>query len=60
MAFLLAAKLFEVHRLSLDKAAEFCHMSKLRFMFELERLQMPAINLDDDPIADELYAFQAD
>jgi predicted HTH domain antitoxin len=54
LAFLLAAKLFEVHRLSLGKAAEFCRMSKLRFMFELGRLQIPVMNLDDDQIADEL------
>jgi len=54
LAFLLAAKLFEVRRLSLGKAAEFCHMSKLRFMFELGRLQIPVMNLDDDQIADEL------
>ena len=54
MRFLLAVKLFELHRLSLGKAAEFCEMSKLRFMFELGRLQIPVINLDDDQIADEL------
>ena len=54
LTFLLAVKLFEVHRLSLGKAAEFCRMGKLRFMFELGRLQVPVINLDDDQIADEL------
>lgn len=54
LAFLLAAKLFEVHRLSIGKAAEFCGMNKIRFMFELGRLGIPVINLDDDQIADEL------
>jgi predicted HTH domain antitoxin len=54
LAFLLAAKLFELRRLSLGKAAAFCHMSKLQFMYELGRLQIPIINLDDDQIADEL------
>lgn len=54
LTFLLAAKLFEIHRLSLGKAAEFCRMTKLRFMFEIGRLQIPVINLDDDQIADEL------
>ena len=54
LTFLLAVKLFEVHRLSLGKAAEFCRMGKLRFMFELGRLQVPVMNLDDDQIADEL------
>ncbi len=54
LAFLLAVKLFELRRLSLGKAAVFCQMPKLQFMFELGRLQVPVINLDDDQIADEL------
>ncbi len=54
LRFLLALKLFELHRLTLGKAAEFGGMSKLRFMFELGRLHVPVINLDDDQIADEL------
>ena len=54
LRFLLAVKLFELHRLSIGKAAEFCGMGKVRFLFELGRLQVPAINLDDDQIADEL------
>lgn len=54
LRFLLAVKLFELHRLSLGKAAEFCGMSKLHFMFELGRLQVPVMNLHDDQIADEL------
>jgi predicted HTH domain antitoxin len=54
MRFLLAVKLFELHRLSIGKAAEFCGMNKTHFMFELGRLQVPVINLDDDQIADEL------
>ncbi len=54
LSFLLAAKLFELHRLSLGKAAEFCNMPKIRFMFELGRINISAINLDDDQIADEL------
>lgn len=54
MRFLLAVKLFELHRLTMGKAAEFCGMQKLRFMFELGRLQVPVINLDDDQIVDDL------
>ena len=54
LSFLLAVKLFELHRLSLGKAADFCRMNKLQFMYELGRLQVPVINLDDDQIADEL------
>lgn len=48
LTFLLAVKLFELRRLSLGKAA------KPQFMYELGRLQIPVINLDDDQIADEL------
>ena len=54
MKFLLAVKLFELHRLSLGKAAEFCNMDKIHFMFELGRMKIPVMNLDDDQIADEL------
>ena len=45
-----------MRRLTLGKAADFCRMDKLRFMFELGRMKVPVINLDDDQIADELRA----
>ena len=55
LIFLLAVKLFEeLYRCSLGKAAQFCNMNKIQFMFELGRLEIPVINLDDDQIADEL------
>ncbi len=54
LQFLLAVKLFELRRLSLGKAAESCQMSKISFMYELGRFQIPVINLDDDQIQDEL------
>ncbi|EDN69201.1 Protein of unknown function UPF0175 [Beggiatoa sp. PS] len=54
LRFLLAVKLFELHRLSLGKAAEFCDMNKIKFMYELGRMEIPVINLDDDQISDEL------
>ncbi|MEI7868043.1 MAG: UPF0175 family protein [Candidatus Methylumidiphilus sp.] len=54
LRFLLAVKLFEMKRLSLGKAAEFCGLGKLRFMFELGRLKIPVINLDEDQFSDEL------
>ena len=54
LRFLLAVKLFELHRLTLGKAAEFCGMAKIHFMYELGRLKVPVINLRDDQIADEL------
>ncbi|MBC6471458.1 MAG: UPF0175 family protein [Hormoscilla sp. GM102CHS1] len=68
LLFLLAVKLYELRRLSLGKAAEFCHMHKIQFMFEhgcrlpdppatqcaIGRMKIPVINLDDDQIADDL------
>ena len=54
LRFLLAVKLFELHRLTLGKAARFCEMTKPRFMFELGRLKIPVINLQADQMADEL------
>jgi predicted HTH domain antitoxin len=54
MQFLLAVKLFELGRLSLGKAAEFCGLSKTRFMDRLGELKIPVINLAEDQIADEL------
>lgn len=54
LCFLLAVKLFELRRLSLGKAAQLCGMSKLNFMDEVSRMEIPVINLDDDQIRDEL------
>jgi len=54
LRFLLAVKLFELRRISLGKAAEFCEMGKVFFMNELGRMGIPVINLDDDQIKDEL------
>jgi predicted HTH domain antitoxin len=52
--FLLAVKLFELRRLSLGKAAEMVGVSKLHFLDQLAKLEVPVINLDDDQIEDEL------
>jgi predicted HTH domain antitoxin len=54
MLFLLAAKLFEMGRLSVGKAAELCNMNKIKFRDELGSLEIPVINLDDDQILEEL------
>ena len=51
---LVAAKLFELRRLSIGKAAELAGLPKLRFMEELAHLEIPVINLSDEQIADEL------
>ncbi len=54
LRFLLAVKLFELRRLSLGKAAEVSGMSKILFMEELGRMEIPVINLDDEQIQEEL------
>ncbi len=54
MRFLLAAKMFEIRRLSLGKASELAGMTRLRFMDELGRFRIPVINLAADQIQDEL------
>lgn len=54
LRFLLAVKLFELGRLSLGKAGEIAGMSKLLFMDELGRREIPVINLSEDQLADEL------
>jgi predicted HTH domain antitoxin len=54
LRFLLAVKLFELSRLSLGKAAQFCGMHKINFMDEIGRMGIPVINLDDEQIQDEL------
>lgn len=54
----LALKLFELGRLSLGKAAEFCGLSKTRFMDRLGELKIPVINLAKDQIADEVILGQ--
>lgn len=35
-------------------ATAFCSINKPQFMYELGRLQIPVINLNDDQIADKL------
>lgn len=54
LRLLLAVKLFELRRLSVGKAAEFCGMAKLNFIDELGRMGIPVINLDNDQILNEI------
>ena len=51
--FLLAAKLFELGRLSSGKAAEICGMDRVTFLLSLHRVGVPAIDLDDREMDDE-------
>ncbi len=55
--FLLAAKLYELGRLSSGKAAELCGLDRVTFLLSLHRVGVSAINLDErDLEADLRYA----
>ena len=49
----LAAKLFELGRLTLGQAAAFAGLPVWTFMEVLSRLKVSVINLDDEQLADE-------
>jgi len=53
---LLAAKLYELGRLSAGLAAELAGMERLTFLSELGRYGTPAINLRDEEITEEIEA----
>ena len=52
--FALAAKLFELGRLSSGKAARLAGMHRVAFLLALHRAGVPALDLDDKEILDEL------
>lgn len=52
--FLLAAKLYELGRLSSGKAAEIAGMERVEFLFSLSRLKIPMSNLRPEDVNDEL------
>lgn len=49
----LAAKLYELGRLSSGKAAGLAGMDRVSFLLNLHRLGVPAIDLDDEEMAEE-------
>jgi len=51
---LLAAKLYELGRLSAGLAAELAGMERLKFLSELGRYGTPAINLRDEEVTKEI------
>lgn len=51
-----AAKLFELGRLSSGKAAQLAGMDRVAFLYELNRIGVPAINLRDEEIEAEIKA----
>lgn len=56
LAFLAAAKLFELGRLSAGRAAALAGMSRLAFLSALDRVGVAAINLRDEEIEAEIEA----
>jgi predicted HTH domain antitoxin len=53
---LLAAKLYELGKISAGMAARFAGMDRLSFLESLSRYQVPAINLRDEEVAAEIEA----
>lgn len=56
LLFLAAAKLYELGRLTAGKAARLAGMSRVQFLYELQRIGVPAINLRDEEIEAEIQA----
>ena len=52
--FLLAAKLYELGRLSSGKAAKLAEMQRVEFLFSLSKVGVPLSNLKIEDLADEL------
>lgn len=52
--FLLAAKMFELGRISSGKAAEICGMSRVAFLSALSSIGVSPIQVDDDDLDREL------
>ena len=51
---LLAAKLYELGRISSAQGAELCGMSRVQFLYELPRFGTPASNLTESDLDDDL------
>jgi predicted HTH domain antitoxin len=56
LRFLAAVKLYELGRLSSGKAAELAGMTRVDFLDSLARVGVPAINLRDEEVAQEIRA----
>ena len=52
--FLLAAKLFELGRLSSGKAAALCGLGRVEFLFSVGKMGIPVIQLDEEELRREL------
>jgi predicted HTH domain antitoxin len=56
LRFLAAVKLYELGRLSSGKAAELAGMTRVDFLDSLARVGVPAINLRDEEVEQEIRA----
>ena len=56
LRFLAAVKLYELGRLSSGKAAELAGMTRVDFLDALARVGVPAINLRDEEVEQEIRA----
>ena len=56
MKFLLAAKLYELGKISSGKAAKMCALDRVSFLEKLGQYQIPAINIQGDEIEKEVQA----
>jgi predicted HTH domain antitoxin len=54
--FLNAAQLYAAGKLSSGKAARLAGMDRASFLYELERVGLPAINLRDEEVEAEIQA----
>lgn len=52
--FLLAAKLYELGKLSSGKAAKLAGMERVEFLFSLSKLGVPLSNLRSEDVMDDL------
>ena len=52
--FLLAAKFYELGKLSSGEAAQFAGQSRVEFLFALEKIGMPMSNLREENLTEEL------
>ncbi|MFH1861300.1 MAG: UPF0175 family protein [bacterium] len=54
MRFLIAAKFYELGKLSSGKAAQVCEMSRIDFLQKLSQYDISAFNLDADQLEAEI------
>jgi len=56
LRFLAAAKLYELGRVSMGKAAQLAEMDRVTFLHSVAKVGVPAINLRDEEIDAEIRA----